>query len=204
MSDRALNIIHEHAGNGAVARDRFFGTKTALLLEAAKTLSLCLARKGKLLVCGNGGSAADAQHLAAEFVNRFLLERPPLPAIALSTDSSIITAIGNDYSFEHIFAKQVLALGNKGDVLLSISTSGSSRNILAAIEAARTREMLVVGLTGKNGGDMSGLCDIQLNVEHDSTPIIQEVHLAVEHLLCRLCDYYLFENVQELIPFLHK
>jgi D-sedoheptulose 7-phosphate isomerase len=204
MNDKALKIILDHVGDGAAAREAFFGSKTALLLEAAKTMALCLARKGKILLCGNGGSAADAQHLAAEFVNRFLLERPPLPAVALSTDSSILTAIGNDYSFEQIFSKQVLALGNRGDILLGISTSGGSRNVIAAIEAARAREMLVIGLTGKNGGAMAGLCDILLNVEHDSTPAIQEAHLVIEHLLCRLCDYYLFENVQELIPFLRE
>jgi D-sedoheptulose 7-phosphate isomerase len=204
MSEQALNIIMEHADDGIRARNLFFKSNATLILDAAKMLSVCLAQKGKILLCGNGGSAADAQHVAAEFVNRFLLERPPLAAVALSTDSSIITAIGNDYSFEQIFAKQILALGNKGDVLVTISTSGNSKNVINAIAAARTREMLVIGLTGKNGGEMKSLCDILLNVEHNSTPVIQEVHLAVEHLLCRLCDYFLFENVQELLPFLHQ
>jgi D-sedoheptulose 7-phosphate isomerase len=204
MSEKALKVILEHVGESARARDHFFGTKSALLLDAAKIMAVCLAQKGKILLCGNGGSAADAQHVAAELVNRFLLERPPLPAVALSTDSSILTAVGNDYGFEQIFAKQVLALGNPGDVLVAISTSGSSRNIIKAVEAARARAMRVIGLTGKNGGDMAGLCDLLLNVDHDSTPVIQEIHLTIEHLLCRICDYYLFENVPELIPLLHK
>jgi D-sedoheptulose 7-phosphate isomerase len=204
MSEQALNIIMEHAAEGIKARNQFFDSKANLILDAAKILSVCLAQNGKILLCGNGGSAADAQHVAAELVNRFLLERPPLAAIALSTDSSIITAIGNDYSFEQVFAKQILALGNKGDVLVTISTSGNSSNVIKAIAAARTRQMLIIGLTGKNGGEMASLCDILLNVEHNSTPVIQEVHLAVEHMLCRLCDYFLFENVQELVPFLHQ
>jgi D-sedoheptulose 7-phosphate isomerase len=154
------------------------------------------------LLCGNGGSAADAQHIAAEFVNRFLLERPPLAAVALSTDASILTAVGNDYSFDQIFSKQVLALGRPGDVLLAISTSGCSPNVLEAVTAARRREMRVIALTGKDGGAMRYQCDILLNVEHASTPVVQEVLLAVEHLLCRLCDYFLFENVRELQPHL--
>jgi D-sedoheptulose 7-phosphate isomerase len=204
MSEQALNIIKKHADEGVRARNQFFDSKANLILDAAKILSVCLAQKGKILLCGNGGSAADAQHVAAEFVNRFLLERPPLAAIALSTDSSIITAIGNDFGFEQVFAKQILALGNKGDVLVAISTSGNSNNVINAITTARARQMLVIGLTGNNGGEMAVLCDILLNVEHNSTPVIQEVHLAVEHMLCRLCDYFLFENVQELVPFLHQ
>ncbi|MDR2891499.1 MAG: D-sedoheptulose 7-phosphate isomerase, partial [Deltaproteobacteria bacterium] len=192
------------AREGAKAREEFFRDHAGLVIEAAQMISICLARKGKLLLCGNGGSAADAQHVAAEFVNRFLLERPPLPAIALSTDSSILTSIGNDYSFEQIFSKQVLALGQPGDVLLAISTSGGSPNVLEAIRAARERGLKVIGLTGKDGGKMAGLCDILLNVQHQSTPAIQEVHLAVEHLICRLCDYYLFENVRELMPLLEE
>lgn len=204
MSKSALDIVMQHSAAGARAREVFFEANAQRVIEAARMISLCLANKGKLLLCGNGGSAADAQHVAAEFVNRFLLERPPLAAIALSTDTSILTAVGNDYSFEQVFSKQVLALGQPGDVLLAISTSGSSPNILEAIRAARERDMRVIGLTGKTGGDMAGLCDIPLNVEHPSTPVIQEVHLAVEHLICRLCDYYLFENVQELMPLLRK
>jgi D-sedoheptulose 7-phosphate isomerase len=200
--NKALDMIGEHAREGIAARELFFKTKAVKLRDAAIIMAVCLAQKGKILLCGNGGSAADAQHVAAEFVNRFMLERPPLSAIALSTDSSILTAIGNDYDFDQIFSKQVLALGSRGDVLVAISTSGNSANIVKAIEASRVREMRVIGLTGKSGGKIAPLCDIALNVEHHSTPVIQEVHLAAEHLLCLLCDYFLFENVQALLPFL--
>jgi D-sedoheptulose 7-phosphate isomerase len=139
------------------------------------------------MACGNGGSAADAQHFAAEFVGRFERERPELGAIALSTDSSIITAIANDYNFDQIFSKQVRALGQPGDVLLAISTSGNSRNVLAAIEAAHERDLIVVALTGKGGGKIAQLLretDVHVCVPHDRTARIQEVHLLVLHCLC--------------------
>ncbi|MBU3648913.1 MAG: phosphoheptose isomerase [Limnohabitans sp.] len=142
---------------------------------------------GKVLACGNGGSAADAQHFAAEFVGRFERERPELGAIALSTDSSILTAVANDYHFDQIFAKQVRALGQSGDVLLAITTSGNSANVLAAIEAAHERDMTVVALTGKGGGKMNALLretDVHICVPHDRTARIQEVHLLTIHCLC--------------------
>ena len=142
---------------------------------------------GKVLACGNGGSAADAQHFAAEFVGRFERERPELGAIALSTDSSILTAVANDYHFDQIFAKQVRALGQSGDVLLAITTSGNSANVLAAIEAAHERDMTVVALTGKGGGKMNALfreTDVHICVPHDRTARIQEVHLLTIHCLC--------------------
>lgn len=142
---------------------------------------------GKVLACGNGGSAADAQHFAAEFVGRFERERPELGAIALTTDSSILTAVANDYHFDQIFAKQVRALGQSGDVLLAITTSGNSSNVLAAIEAAHEREMTVVALTGKGGGKMNQVLretDVHICVPHDRTARIQEVHLLAIHCLC--------------------
>jgi len=142
---------------------------------------------GKVLACGNGGSAADAQHFAAEFVGRFERERPELGAIALTTDTSILTAIANDYSYEQIFAKQVRALGQSGDVLLAITTSGSSPNVLAAIEAAHERDMTVVALTGKGGGKMGQALretDVHICVPHDRTARIQEVHLLTIHCIC--------------------
>ena len=142
---------------------------------------------GKVLACGNGGSAADAQHFAAEFVGRFERERPELGAIALTTDSSIITAIANDYSYDHIFSKQVRALGQPGDVLLAITTSGNSSNVLLAIQAAHEREMTVVALTGKGGGKMSQALretDVHICVPHDRTARIQEVHLLTIHCIC--------------------
>jgi D-sedoheptulose 7-phosphate isomerase len=146
-----------------------------------------LANGNRILACGNGGSAADAQHFAAELIGRFERERPGLPAIALSTDSSVLTAIGNDYSFEQIFSKQVRALGQPGDVLLAITTSGNSANVLAAIEAAHEREMIVVALTGKGGGRTNEVLtdtDIQICVPSDRTARIQEVHLLTIHCLC--------------------
>lgn len=142
---------------------------------------------GKVLACGNGGSAADAQHFAAEFVGRFERERPELGAIALTTDSSILTAIANDYDYLQIFAKQVRALGQPGDVLLAISTSGNSANVIAAIEAAHEREMTVVALTGRGGGKMNQLLrdtDVHVCVPHERTARIQEVHLLTIHCIC--------------------
>ena len=142
---------------------------------------------GKVLACGNGGSAADAQHFAAEFVGRFERERPELGAIALTTDSSILTAIANDYDYQQIFAKQVRALGQPGDVLLAISTSGNSANVIAAIEAAHEREMTVVALTGRGGGKMNQLLrdtDVHVCVPHERTARIQEVHLLTIHCIC--------------------
>ena len=154
---------------------------------------------GKVLACGNGGSAADAQHFAAEFVGRFERERPELGAIALTTDSSIITAIANDYSFDQIFAKQVRALGQSGDVLLAITTSGSSPNVLAAIQAAHERDMTVVALTGKGGGKMSQALretDVHICVPHDRTARIQEVHLLAIHCICDGVDAQLLGDTE--------
>jgi len=154
---------------------------------------------GKVLACGNGGSAADAQHFAAEFVGRFERERPELGAIALTTDSSIITAIANDYSYEQIFSKQVRALGQSGDVLLAITTSGSSPNVLAAIQAAHERDMTVVALTGKGGGKMSMALretDVHICVPHDRTARIQEVHLLAIHCICDGVDAQLLGDTE--------
>jgi D-sedoheptulose 7-phosphate isomerase len=159
--------------------------------RAADLLATCLLRDGKILACGNGGSAADAQHFAAEMVGRFERERPELPAISLATDTSILTAVANDYSFEQIYAKQVRALGGRGDALLALSTSGNSANIIAAIAAAREREMQVVALTGKGGGQigaMLGADDVHLCVPHERTARIQEVHLLMIHCLCDAID----------------
>ena len=157
------------------------------IAAAVQALLACVTSGGKVLACGNGGSAADAQHFAAEFVGRFERERPELGAIALTTDSSIITAVANDYSYEQIFAKQVRALGQSGDVLLAITTSGSSPNVLAAIQAAHERDMTVVALTGKGGGKMSQALretDVHICVPHDRTARIQEVHLLAIHCIC--------------------
>ena len=157
------------------------------IAAAVQALLACVTSGGKVLACGNGGSAADAQHFAAEFVGRFERERPELGAIALTTDSSILTAIANDYDFNQIFVKQVRALGQPGDVMLAISTSGNSANILAAIEAAHEREMTIVAMTGKGGGKIGMALrdtDVHICVPHDRTARIQEVHLLVLHCLC--------------------
>jgi D-sedoheptulose 7-phosphate isomerase len=161
------------------------------IARAATLLTECLLADGKILACGNGGSAGDAQHFAAEMVGRFERERPELPAISLSTDTSILTAVANDYSFEQVFAKQVRALGSERDVLLAISTSGNSGNVIAAIDAARERGMRVVALTGKGGGRIGAMLaegDSHLCVPHDRTARIQEVHLLMIHCLCDAID----------------
>ena len=157
------------------------------IAAAVQAILASVTSGGKVLACGNGGSAADAQHFAAEFIGRFERERPELGAISLTTDSSILTAIANDYDFSVIFSKQVRALGSAGDVLLALSTSGNSANVLAAIEAAHEREMTVVALTGKNGGKMSAALretDVHICVPHDRTARIQEVHLLALHCIC--------------------
>jgi D-sedoheptulose 7-phosphate isomerase len=162
------------------------------LVQAAELVGQAFTAGNKLLICGNGGSAADAQHLAAELLNRFVLERPPLPAIALTTDSSILTSIANDYYYEEIFAKQIKGLGAKGDVLLAISTSGRSGNILKGLAAAKNKGMATLGLTGSQAGEMEPLCDVLVQAPSQETPRIQEVHGLVIHLLCELIDLKLF------------
>ena len=145
----------------------------------------------KVLVAGNGGSAADAQHFSAELVSKFLNDRPALNAIALTTNTSIITAVGNDYSHEYIFARQVQAYGNAGDVYLAISTSGNSKNIIKSIEEAKKNGLKVIGLTGMKNSEMDSLCDLVIKVPSEKTPIIQEAHIMIEHLICALVEKYL-------------
>jgi D-sedoheptulose 7-phosphate isomerase len=171
------------------------------IAAAVQAILASVTSGGKVLACGNGGSAADAQHFAAEFVGRYERERPELAAIALTTDSSILTAIANDYDYKSIFAKQVRALGGAGDVLLAISTSGNSANVLAAIEAAHEREMVVVALTGKGGGAMSQVLretDVHISVPHDRTARIQEVHLLALHCICDGVDAQLLGDQETM------
>jgi D-sedoheptulose 7-phosphate isomerase len=161
------------------------------LAEAGQMMAACLKQGGKILACGNGGSAADAQHFAAELLNRFEVERAPLAGLALTTDSSTLTSIANDYDYDEVFSKQVAGLGRKGDVLLAISTSGNSPNVLRAIEAAHEHELKVVALTGKQGGELNGLLregDVNLCVPSNKTARIQEVHLICLHCLCDAID----------------
>ena len=167
--------------------------------HAANCISDSLLNEGKILSCGNGGSAGDAQHFSAELLNRFEIERPGLPAVALTTDSSTLTAIANDYEYDQIFSKQILALGTNRDVLLAISTSGNSSNIIRAVQAAHERNMLVLSLTGNKGGKLAKLLkgdDIEIRGPSDRTARIQEIHLLVIHCLCDIIDAILFGGVE--------
>lgn len=170
-------------------------TLVETITHAAKIMADALLQARKILSCGNGGSAADAQHFSAELLNRYERERPSLPAIALTTDSSTLTSIANDYDFQEVFSKQVKGLGQSGDVLLAISTSGNSPNMVEAINAAHARALKVVALTGKNGGKMASILkedDIEIRIPSSTTARIQEVHLLVIHALCDLIDFQLF------------
>jgi D-sedoheptulose 7-phosphate isomerase len=172
----------------AIADRRFIETIAAIVERVAAAL----AAGSKLLLAGNGGSAADAQHLAGEFLSRLNYDRAPAAAIALTTDSSVLTAIGNDYGYDHVFERQVRGLGRPGDVLIALSTSGRSPNILNAIAAARGAGLTVVGFTGAGGGDMASECDLCLRVPSDSTPLIQQLHITAGHIVCGLVEERLF------------
>ena len=181
------------------AKEAFVKQSADDIIRVAGWIQASLEQGGTLLLFGNGGSAADAQHLAAEFVNRFLINRRPLAALALTTDSSILTAVANDFSYEMIFSKQIEALGKPEDLALGISTSGNSPNVIKGIEAARVIGMKTVGLTGgtlQPGGKLTGLCDLVLNVPSDFTPHIQESHLWVEHILCEIIEKQMFGSSQ--------
>jgi D-sedoheptulose 7-phosphate isomerase len=176
-------IWEEHLGVAAALR-----SLTADVDRAVTMVARSMAAGGVLLVCGNGGSAADAQHIAAELTGRFLRDRRPLPALALHANTSSLTAIGNDYGYDEVFAREVRAHGRRGDVLLAISTSGNSGNVVRAIEAAQDKSMAVVGLTGEHGGKMRDLCDVCLCVPSRSTPRIQECHILIGHTICELLE----------------
>jgi len=189
MTDAAAELAESAAAIAALAADPAL---CAAVDRAAGMVVASLKAGGKLMICGNGGSAADAQHWAAEFVSRFMYDRPGLAAIALTTDTSILTAIGNDYGYERLFARQVEALGRSGDILFAISTSGRSPNIVAALRAARALGIATVGFTGAGGGDMPGLCDLCLRMPSDSTARIQEGHEAAGHAICALVERAMF------------
>lgn len=192
--DNAPSLIRSEFEQ-ALANFQRMAADAALEAQIVEALGLCvdaLRAGGKLLFAGNGGSAADAQHWAGELVSRFYYDRPGLPAIALTTDTSILTAIGNDYGYDYTFARQVEALGRQGDVLIAISTSGRSKNILRAVEAARERGIRVIGFTGQGGGDLSALSDICFRVPSSDTPRIQEGHEFIGHMLCALIEREMF------------
>jgi D-sedoheptulose 7-phosphate isomerase len=180
--------IRRIAAESIAVKQRFFAENARLLLDIGQRMVECLRSGGKILVFGNGGSAADAQHLAGELVGRFLRERPGLPAIALTTDPSVITAVGNDMGFEAVFRRQVEAHGRAGDVAIGISTSGRSPNVVDALRLARQRGLLTVGLTGGGGGRLGGLVHYLVDVPSHETPRIQEVHTMVVHVLCELVE----------------
>lgn len=189
-----LKRIGRQFTDSAEIKRRSLEVLAAPIARATEIMVQCLLANGKILACGNGGSAADSQHFAAELLNRFERERPGLAALALTTDSSTLTAIANDYDYEQVFSKQVSALGSPNDVLLAISTSGESKNVLRAIGAAHDREMHVVALTGREGGEIGGALaagDVHLCVPHSKTARIQEVHLLALHCLCDGIDFLL-------------
>ncbi len=190
MEDHILRSFRE----SVQVKDIFVNENLPKIVEVVEALTAALKRGNKILIFGNGGSAADAQHLAAEFVNRFLIERPPLAAMALSTDTSVMTSIGNDYEFAEIFSKQIRALGQEGDVAWGISTSGNSPNVLKGLEAAKKMGLVTVGLTGKDGGAVAQIVDYSLKVSSNSTPRIQETHITVGHVICEMVDYKLFQR----------
>src|SRR5512136_753189 len=174
---------------------RFLKESLPRLLEVITLVSKAFEAGNKVLFFGNGGSAADAQHLAAEFVNRYVMDRPPLPAIALTTDTSILTSVSNDLAFDEIFAKQLRALGKEGDVAIGISTSGNSPNIIKAFEVAKEMGMQRVAFTGNNGGIIAKMVDFPLVVPSTSTPRIQEAHILIGHILCEMVEHSLFFKV---------
>jgi D-sedoheptulose 7-phosphate isomerase len=186
------NIVLKAFEESNRVKEHFVKENIKALLTAAGRMVTCFAGGHKLLIFGNGGSAADAQHIAAEFVNRFSVERRPLPALALSTDTSVLTSISNDYSFDEVFSKQIKALGRKDDIVLAISTSGNSKNVILAVETARDMGLYTVGLTGCGGGELARCCDLALIVDSRATPRIQETHITAGHVLCELVDRTLF------------
>jgi D-sedoheptulose 7-phosphate isomerase len=187
-------IIRRVAKESRRIQEGFIQINTSQLIDCAEYISKAFKNNRKLMLCGNGGSAADAQHIAAEFVNRFLLDRHPLPAMALTTDTSIITSVANDYSYEEVFSKQIQALGVEGDILLAISTSGNSKNILSAIMTAKEKGLYTVGLIGGDGGKILTLVDLPMVVESNQTPRVQETHILAGHLICELVEYILFQK----------
>lgn len=190
MEDHIIKIFRESNR----VKEAFVNENLSKLVAVVDAVITALKAGNKILIFGNGGSAADAQHLAAEFVNRFVIERPPLPAIALTTDSSIITSIANDYDFSEIFSKQIRAIGQAGDIAWGISTSGVSPNVLKALEVAKKLGLVTVSFTGKDGGNIAKVADFSINVSSSVTARIQEAHITAGHAICDLVDIKLFQK----------
>ena len=187
-----LNILED----SLLVKRSFIEGNIDTIIKAVEVIATCISAGHKILIFGNGGSAADAQHLAAEFVNRFKIERPPLAAIALTTDTSLLTSIGNDYHFDEIFSKQVKALGNRDDIAWGISTSGNSTNVIKAMQAAKSKGLKSIGMSGR-GGKLFESADLVFCADSDDTPRIQEAHITVGHILCELVDRKLYPQAFE-------
>ena len=187
-----IERIHQIARESIATKKAFFESNAEMVARAAEVIIGSLKAGGKVLIFGNGGSAADAQHIAAEFVNRLNYDRPPIAAIALTTDTSILTSVGNDSSFDHLFERQVRALGRSGDVAIAISTSGNSPNVLRAVEAARQLGVKIIALAGRDGGKLADAVDVALVVNARSTQRIQETHITIGHILCELVEDALY------------
>lgn len=190
MKDAIIKIFED----SAAVKIKFARENADKILEVVQLISQAFREGKKLLIFGNGGSATDASHIAAEFVNRFLMERPPLPAIALNTDVAVLTSISNDYEYSQVFSKQLSALGHEGDVVIGISTSGNSPNVLKALEVAKKNGMRTVILTGGSGGKLAGMADYTFIVPTKHTPRIQETHITLGHTICQMVDEELFGN----------
>ena len=188
-------IVESSFQESIQAKQRCLESSQKELIRAATMIVDAFNNENKLLIFGNGGSAADAQHLAAEFVNRFMIERPPLPALALTTDTSILTSISNDYTFDDVFSKQVKALGVEGDVAWGMSTSGTSANVVKALAVARDRGLRTIAMTGPKGAKIAEVSQVLLTVNADTTPRIQECHITMAHIICELVDYQLFQRI---------
>ena len=190
MEDHIIKIFKESIR----VKEAFINENLSKLVNVIEAVTGALKAGSKILIFGNGGSAADAQHIAAEFINRFVIERPPLPAIALTTDTSVITSIGNDYDFSEIFSKQIRAIGQPGDIAWGISTSGNSANVLKALEVAKKMGLVTIAFTGKDGGSIAKIADLSINVASSVTARVQEVHITAGHAICELVDIKLFQK----------
>ena len=190
MEDHIIKIFKESIR----VKEAFVNENLSKLVNIIEAVTGALKAGNKILIFGNGGSAADAQHIAAEFINRFVIERPPLPAIALTTDTSVITSIGNDYDFSEIFSKQIRAIGQPGDIAWGISTSGNSANVFKGLEVAKKMGLVTIAFTGKDGGNIAKVADLSINVASSVTARIQEVHITAGHAVCDLVDIKLFQK----------